>query len=292
MLGDCHIHMVLDGRIGWKEAMDRHSEGACEEAVRNYLKQYQKAGMRFLRDGGDKFGVSALAKQLAPEYDITYVTPISPLYQKGHYGSFIGRGFENVGEYRAQLAMLHAEGADFVKLMLSGLVDFDHYGVMKGDPLESGMIRELIHIAHEEGFAVMSHCSGAEPCMAAIEAGTDSLEHGFYLDQNAQHALAESDTVWVPTLVTVGNLTTDDRHPAEVTKRILDEQLWKVSTVAGWGGNIALGSDAGAYRVPHVQGALDEYDLLREEIGEEDIDPILETGEAMIRWKFGGAAAL
>lgn len=24
MLGDCHIHMVLDGILGWREAMDRH----------------------------------------------------------------------------------------------------------------------------------------------------------------------------------------------------------------------------------------------------------------------------
>ena len=79
------------------------------------------------------------------------------------------------------------------------------------------------------------------------------------------------------------NYTTD----IIITKRIFEEQLWKVGTAAGWGAIIALGSDAGAYRVPHVQGAADEYEYLKEELGE-STDSILQTAEDMIRWKFGG----
>ena len=51
----------------------------------------------------------------------------------------------------------------------------------------------------------------------------------------------------------------------------------------------ALGSDAGAYLGPLVKGALEEYDLLKEELGE-NTDLILQTGEDMLRWKFGGLA--
>ena len=39
--------------------------------------------------------------------------------------------------------------------------------------------------------------------------------------------------------------------------------------------------------MPHIKGALDEYDLLKEEFGE-NTDSILKTGEDMLRWKFGG----
>ena len=53
------------------------------------------------------------------------------------------------------------------------------------------------------------------------------------------------------------------------------------------GGNVALGSDAGAYLVPHVKGALDEYDLLKDELGE-GTDSVLRTGEDLLRWRFGG----
>ena len=52
MLGDCHIHMVLDGVLGYREAMDRHRAGPDDAVIRRTLRQYQRAGMTFLRDGG------------------------------------------------------------------------------------------------------------------------------------------------------------------------------------------------------------------------------------------------
>lgn len=287
MLGDCHIHMVLDGVLNYREAMDRHKSGPDDEFIRKTLKQYQKAGMTFLRDGGDKYGASRRAAELAPEYGLTYLSPIYPIFEKGRYGAFIGRGFSDLREYRALVDDVKAQGGSFLKIMISGLVDFGEYGKLSCEPPAPATIREMIHIGHEEGFAVMAHCNGVEPTQAALEAGVDSLEHGYYLNEETLHQLAESDTVWVPTAVTAGNLVNDDRYPKDVTKRILDEHLWKVGIVAGWGGNVALGSDAGAYLVPHVKGALDEYDLLKEELGE-SADSILKTGEDMLRWKFGG----
>ena len=286
MFGDCHMHMVLDGVSNYRDAMNRHREQPDETLIRSVLKQYQKAGMTFLRDGGDKFGAAKRAAELAPEYGLTYITPIYPIHEVGRYGGFIGRGFTDLKEYRELVADVRAQGGHFIKLMLSGLVDFNNYGKLSCEPVDSDKIRELIHIAHEEGFAVMVHCNGDEPAQAAISAGVDSIEHGYYLGNETLHMLAESDTVWVPTAVTAGNLVNDDRYPKDVTKRILDEHLWKIGTVAGWGGNIALGSDAGAYLVPHVHGALDEYDLLKEELGE-STDTILKTAEDMLRWKFG-----
>ena len=55
MLGDCHIHMVLDGICNYKEAMERHKAAPDEAFVRKTLAQYQKAGMTFegtARQGG------------------------------------------------------------------------------------------------------------------------------------------------------------------------------------------------------------------------------------------------
>ncbi len=287
MLGDCHIHMVLDGVLGYREAMDRHRAGPDDAVIRRTLRQYQRAGMTFLRDGGDKYGAGLRAAALAPEYGLTYLSPAFPIYENGRYGGFIGRGFTGMQEYRALVAEVRRQGGTFLKLMLSGLVDFGEYGRLSCEPPEPGTIREMIRIGHEEGFAVMAHCNGTAPAQAAIEAGVDSLEHGYYLNEETLHMLAESDTVWVPTAVTVGNLVQDDRYPKDVTKRILAEHLWKIGIVAGWGGNVALGSDAGAYLVPHVKGALDEYDLLKDELGE-GTDSVLRTGEDLLRWRFGG----
>ena len=155
---DCHIHMVLDG-ADWKRAIARHSGGVQEAWVRRVLEVYQKLGFFYLRDGGDRWGVGAKARSLAGEYGITYRTPLSPLCAQGHYGGFIGEKYENLSEYAAKVSRKRTEGADFIKIMISGLMDFDRFGVLTEDGLPPETIRELIHIAHEEGFAVMAHAN-------------------------------------------------------------------------------------------------------------------------------------
>lgn len=47
-----------------------------EALIRACLKRYQGLDVRFVRDGGDNLGVSALAKKIAPEYGIDYRTPV------------------------------------------------------------------------------------------------------------------------------------------------------------------------------------------------------------------------
>ena len=50
----------------------------------------------------------------------------------------------------------------------------------------------------------------------------DSLEHGNYMNEESLTMLAESDTVWVPTLVTVRNLLGDGRYDDETLKPIIE----------------------------------------------------------------------
>ena len=126
---DCHIHMVLDG-ADWKRAIARHSGSVDEVWVRRVLETYRKLGFAYLRDGGDRWGVGAKARSLAGEYGITYRTPLSPLCAQGHYGGFIGEKYENRSQYAAMVSQKRAEGADFIKIMISGLMDFDRFGVL------------------------------------------------------------------------------------------------------------------------------------------------------------------
>ena len=89
--------------------------------------------------------------------------------------------FEDTEEIRVLKA--GEEGADFIKIMTTGLLDFKNHGKVTGEPLEAEEVKEMVHIAHEEGFAVMSHTNGVYGTRAAIEAGVDSLEHGNYMDE-------------------------------------------------------------------------------------------------------------
>lgn len=284
MLSDCHIHMVLDG-VYWKDAIARHRAGVREDWVRQTLSAYRQRGITYLRDGGDRWGVCSLAARLAPEYGIRYRIPGAPIHKNGHYGGFIGRGFDTMADYRALVEDARHSGADFIKIMISGLMDFDRLGVLTDVPLTPEEIREMIAISHGEGFSVMAHANGDATVAAAIAAGVDSIEHGAYLGQETLHRLAESRTVWVPTLVTFGNLIGCGRFPDAVLKPLLEGAMENVRTAAALGALIAPGSDAGAFRVLHGQGTLDEYALLKAAIGE-GCDEVLSRGIREIQARF------
>ena len=170
MRSDCHVHMVLDG-TDWKGAIGRHRAAPDESWIRSALAEYQRRGFTYLQDGGDRWGVGAKARELAPEYGITYRTPLANLCKAGHYGGFIGEKYANFREYAALVRQHRRDGADFIKIMISGIMDFDRFGVLSEEGLPAGEIRELVHIAHEEGFSVMAHCNGARTAEAAAAAG-------------------------------------------------------------------------------------------------------------------------
>ena len=279
---DCHMHMVLDG-VEWKNAIARHSAAVDEGFVRNALNTYRELGFGYLRDGGDRWGVGALARKLAPEYGITYRTPLANLCKKGHYGGFIGDNYEDFREYRDLVRKARKDGADFIKIMISGLMDFDRFGVLSEEGLPESEIRELIHIAHEEGFSVMAHANGARTVEAAAKAGVDSVEHGAYLDEDALRAMQENGTVWVPTLSTVGNLRGTGRFSEADVQAILESALVNVKAFADMGGLLAPGTDAGAWAVPH--GSLTEYELLEQVLGDQ-AQQVLERGIREIVRKF------
>ena len=282
MLWDCHMHMVLDGR-DWRAAIGRHREKPREDWIRGVLQQYVRQGFGYLRDGGDRWGVGAKARELAPEYGIRYRTPLAPLYHRGHYGAFIGTGYGDFREYTALARQQRERGADFIKIMISGLMDFDRFGVLTEEGLPGEEIRELIHIAHEEGFAVMAHANGARTVEAAAAAGVDSVEHGAYLDEEALCAMKENGTVWVPTLSAVGNLRGKGRFREEAVEAILESALENVRAFAALGGFLAPGTDAGAWAVPH--GGLSEYALMELALGKA-AEETLERGAKKIAGRF------
>ena len=282
MRADCHMHMVLDG-VEWRNAIRRHSENLNIPWIRQQLGIYRDLGFGYLRDGGDRWGVGKMARQLAPEYGIVYKTPLAPLCKAGHYGAFIGEKYADLREY-ARLVREHREnGADFIKIMISGLMDFDRCGVLTERGLEPEEIRELIHIAHEEGFRVMAHANGARTAEAAAAAGVDSIEHGAYLDQEALWAMKENGVIWCPTLSTFGNLRGKGRFDEQAVQGILEAARESVARFAAMGGIIAPGTDAGAWAVPH--GSLTEYELLEEILGER-MKEVLDRGIEAVREKF------
>lgn len=286
MFGECHAHIIMDG-VNYRHAIDLHRNGPDDNVIREHLKIYQDRGIIFVRDGGDALGVSARAKELAPEYGIDYRTPVFAIHKEGHYGSIVGKSFSTMPEFYKRVLEAKEQSADFIKIMTTGLLDFNAHGAITGTPLDATEVKEMVHIAHEEGMAVMSHTNGTYGVQAAVEAGVDSLEHGNYMNEESLTMLSESHTVWVPTLVTVRNLLGDGRYADETLKPIIETAEENVRKAFRLGVKVAPGSDAGAYRVLHGQGIQDEMQAFVQILGnEEEAYQWLIEGEMEIRKKF------
>lgn len=286
MFVECHAHIIMDG-VNYRHAIDLHRNGPDDNVIREHLKIYQDRGIIFVRDGGDALGVSARAKELAPEYGIDYRTPVFAIHKEGHYGSIVGKSFSTMPEFYKRVLEAKEQSADFIKIMTTGLLDFNAHGAITGTPLDATEVKEMVHIAHEEGMAVMSHTNGTYGVQAAVEAGVDSLEHGNYMNEESLTMLSESHTVWVPTLVTVRNLLGDGRYADETLKPIIETAEENVRKAFRLGVKVAPGSDAGAYRVLHGQGIQDEMQAFVQILGnEEKAYQWLMEGEMEIRKKF------
>jgi hypothetical protein len=266
---ECHAHVFMNGRE-YREAVELHKSGVNQPWVHSVLAAYQNAGIQYVRDGGDKYGVSAYAKSIALDYGITYVTPVYAIYKRGLYGGIVGRPYDDFQSYKRLVREAVAAGADFIKLMYSGILSFDVYGELSCPSLESREIRDLVGFAHDCGLRVMAHVNGADAVKGAILAGTDSIEHGYYMDAECLSMLAESQTVWTPTVAAVDAFKDRPGFDGAVVRRILALQRENIRQGLTQGIALATGSDAGAVGVPHGEGAQRERVLLNE-IAEADL---------------------
>jgi imidazolonepropionase-like amidohydrolase len=278
---ECHGHIILDGN-SYQEAMRRHSNGVDTDFLRSQMKRCAEYGIGYYRDGGDKLMVSAAALSIARDYGIDYRTPIYIIHRQGFYGSMFGQGYDDIRGYRELVGEAKRLGADFIKLAVSGIMDFASGGNVTGPSLELSEIKEAVRIAHGEGLQVMAHVNGAACIKNALTAGVSSIEHGFWPDAECVELFCQTGAVWVPTRVTVKNLIGTGRFNDSVLKNILDVQKLVLLQARDRCVPIATGSDCGAALVMQGKGTQEEYEELRQ-LG---IDP--EQGNRKIAELFRG----
>lgn len=285
---ECHAHIFMDG-VDYKKAAAAHAAGPREDLIREHLAAYQRAGISYVRDGGDPYGAGVLARSIAPEYGITYRTPVFAMHKAGHYGKIVGRVFSDRREYCELVREVCQSGGDFVKIMTTGILDFASKGRVTSEPLSREEVFWMAAEAHDAGLSVMAHVNGAQAVIDAAEAGVDSIEHGNFQNEESICCMAEYGTVWVPTIVTVSNLLNDGRYPAETLSWIFETQKKGLLLGMEKGVVLAAGSDAGAYGVLHGKGIRDEERVMRKILGterDEELEGRLLDGEQKIREKF------
>ena len=268
-LVEAHAHIFLDGGeldFAVRNAYLKADFDAMCATARANLARSAAAGVTLVRDAGDRFGVNdrMRAETAAdPSAPVELRSPGLGVKRPKRYGAFMAR---DVGEGVDPTETIQAMVAhtDDVKVILTGIIDFDAGGV-KGDPQFSAEeLRTIVDVTHRAGKKTFAHCSGLEGLEVAVEAGIDSIEHGFFMTRDILVRMAEKRIAWVPTFspvhfqwarpelagwsaATIGNL-----------RRILDDHLEHVGLADRLGVRLVAGSDAGSPGVPHGAGLVDE----------------------------------
>lgn len=267
MVVDCHIHCALSGFGKLKKGLMSEDTPEREGWFSSLATRYRKHNVKALRDGGDAYGAGTAFKPIAEDAGIIFRTPLVALYKTGHYGDFLGEAITDFDSCRKKMDQLLKRRPDFIKIIQSGIMSFDHFGEAGSLEFTDAELCYLIDRAHDAGLRTMVHVNTPKGIMMAIEAGADSIEHGYCIDADCIAAMKEKDIVWVPTLAPFANIAScDESHPLsryrEVSQRYFTGHKLQVRKAHEAGVTIALGSDAGASLVIHGQASREELSYL------------------------------
>lgn len=267
---DAHVHLALDSLDFYKCLENWAYPSLIEKNIQGYLCRYLERGIVAIRDGGDLPAFSWQAKKKVDEGVWPGPKVISvheAINREGMYGRFLGRGFKDILEWHRKKGDFFEQGIDQLKVIVTGLIKFDDYGVVGPTQWTVEELEELVGESHERGILVMAHASGEQGISAAVAAGVDSIEHGYYMTSANLGQMKRKEIAWVPTLSPIGNLlkyptSRYSAHELDTLKRILEGQLHKIHEAYHLNVRLGVGTDAGAYCVPHAESLFDEIDWM------------------------------
>jgi len=251
---NCHTHICLDGSgdpsANWnRQTLTRNVLKAARHAERTL-----RAGVTTVRDlGGMEYvDVSlrdAIKAGVVPGPRMKVSGKVICM-TGGHGWGVGGREADGPAETRKAAREQLKAGADVIKVMATGGVMT--FGVEPGShQLTYEEMRAAIEEAEKTGKLTASHAQGAAGIKAVVKAGIDSVEHGFFLDDEAIDLMLENGTYFVPTLaalyyiIAAGPDAGIPTFMVEKAKRCSDAQLESVAKAWKAGIPIATGNDGG-----------------------------------------------
>jgi imidazolonepropionase-like amidohydrolase len=265
-LADAHVHLFLSGSLNSGERARLSALGrdeALDRALR-LLEEYRRAGIAAVRDGGDPSGLALAAAAVAngqPRRFAAVLPAGEPVYRRGFYGSFLGRGVSSAVEGAELLRKNLRDGATHAKILATGLNSLENAGEVGPGGFAASELRRLLEAADELALPVMLHANGP---LAVLPRAPGSLEHGFGSDVET---LRETGAAWTPTLGAWAELECrSGLSPAQrsTIARTDATQRQEVVRAFGLGLELRAGSDAGTPGVAHGSGLLGEIRRLAE----------------------------
>jgi imidazolonepropionase-like amidohydrolase len=270
---EAHAHLFLDGAPVNFSERERYLKQPGEEMLGRARARWPKilqSGIGAVRDAGDKHGVglalAAEAKQsigrlaAAPFID----SPGPAIHHRGRYGSFMGEPIEDHPSPADCVAARVAAGADRIKLLVSGIINFKVGQVTVPPQMPVEEVRALVAAARSHGCQTFAHASGTAGVENSIEGGVNTVEHGFFITEDQLKRMRDRGIAWVPTFAPVqlqidraADLGWDDEVVGHL-RRIIDSHRDMLRRAHEMAVTVVAGSDAGSCGVPHGVGFLEE----------------------------------
>ena len=103
----------------------------------------------------------------------------------GHMAGSVAVAAANIPQALAQVDRAKEQGADLIKLMITGgVLDAKAKGVPGELKMPPEMVKTVCDRAHALGYTVAAHVESTEGVRVALENGVDSIEHGAKLDDD------------------------------------------------------------------------------------------------------------
>lgn len=185
---DAHMHLAFS------EAVVRLDRDAAMGLARVHARELLMGGVTTARDLGVPHGVSVDIRDGVARGDLPgprLLVAIQPVTRARGHCHWFGRHAEDATGLEGAVAALAAEGADVIKVMITGGMSTPGStpGVAQYSVAE---VRVAVDEAHRAGLRVAAHVLGTAGVRVAMAAGVDTLEHGWTvtgLDQQFERSV-------------------------------------------------------------------------------------------------------
>lgn len=215
---------------------------------------YPDVALRDAINDGDVIGPHMLASGPAITIDGGSCDNIRMAYQYHYTSPGVADGVEGV-QHKVREVVKY--GADVIKMCATGgLLSPREPGALQYSMPE---MQAIVAEAHRLGRRVATHAHGAEGIRMASEAGVDSIEHGFLIDDAAIATMKKSGTYLVPTAYVIDWIP---KHESEMglspeqgkrLESVLYQAKRNLRKAFAAGVKVAFGTDAAVF--PHGENA-------------------------------------
>ena len=197
---DCHDHLGIN--MGDEEQQSKQTNGYTALVASKNARTVLKNGITTLRNMGEQGFVDIDIKRAIEENIVPgprLLVSGKFICRSGGHAWFAGREADGTDEIRKAIREQVRQGADLIKLMISGGIS-----TPGSSPLDADYSKEEIVAAVEEAHRlnrkIAAHLYGGKGADWAIEAGIDSIEHGAYLTERQLKAMSKKGTFLVSTV--------------------------------------------------------------------------------------------